>query len=155
MICIGRNLIVSLFVHTKNLFSKLSTLTNLLTKLPHIASFCLCQPSKNNGLSNCSPLTLVSVLVVKSCCSAFLLFDTDQNRSISTGKGWSKPEIIVSIHSTVALRLYSLALMLFFCTHQIQYPPDCSVWKERWMCSRGWWKNYCIFLGFAFLLTLF
>ena len=87
--------------------SNLSTLTNPLTKLIHISSFSLCEPPKNNGLSNCSFLTLLSTYFEKSCCSAVLFFDTDQNRSISMGKVLSKPEIIVSIPSN-ALTLFSL-----------------------------------------------
>ena len=90
-------------VHSSNL----STLTNPLTKLTHISSFSLCEPPKSNGLSNCSILTLLSTYFEKSCCSAVLFFDTDQNRSISTGKVWWKPEIIVSIPSN-ALMLLSL-----------------------------------------------
>ena len=50
---------------------------------------------------------------MKSCCSAVLFFDTDQIRLVSTGKGLSKPEIIVSLPSPVVLCLCSLALMLF------------------------------------------
>ena len=96
-------------VHSSNL----STLTNPLTKLTHIPSLSLFKSPKNNGLSNCSLLTLLSTHFMKSCCSAVLFFDTDQNRSISTGKGWPKSEIIVSMPSTVVLRLRSLALMLF------------------------------------------
>ena len=94
--------------------SNLSTIINPLTKLTHIQSFSLCEPPKNNGLSNCSFLTLVSTHIAKSYGSAVLFFDTDQNRSISTtGKGRSKSEIIVSMPSPVVLRLRSLALMLF------------------------------------------
>ena len=94
-------------------YSKLSTLPNPLTKLTHIASFYLCEPPKNNGLSNCSLLTLLSTHFVNSCSSAVLFYDADQNWSVSTGKDWSKPEIIVSMPSPVVLRLSSLALMLF------------------------------------------
>ena len=50
---------------------------------------------------------------MKSCCSAVLLSDTEQKLSISSSKGRSKPEIIISIISTGVLRLNSLALMLF------------------------------------------
>ena len=106
----GKNSIFSLFVMH---YSKLSTLPNPLTKLTHIASFYLCEPPKNNGLSNCSLLTLLSTHFVNSCSSAVLFYDADQNWSVSTGKDWSKPEIIVSMPSPVVLRLSSLALMLF------------------------------------------
>ena len=50
---------------------------------------------------------------MKSCCSAVLFLYTVQNRSISTGRGWSKPEIIVSMPSPVVLHLRSLSLMKF------------------------------------------
>ena len=74
--------------------------------------FYLYQPIKNNDLSNCLLLTLLSILSMKSCCSAVLLSDTEQKLSISSSKGRSKPEIIISIISTGVLRLNSLALML-------------------------------------------
>ena len=106
----GKNSIFSLFVMH---YSKLSTLPNPLTKLTHIASFYLCEPPKNNSLSNCSLLTLLSTHFVNSCSSAVLFYDADQNWSVSTGKDLSKPEIIVSMPSPVVLRLSSLALMLF------------------------------------------
>ena len=52
--------------------SNLSALTNPLTKLTQIASFSLNEPPKNNSLSNCSLLFLLSTLFVKKCCSAVL-----------------------------------------------------------------------------------
>ena len=94
--------------------SNLSTPTSPLIKLTHIASWSLCEPPKNNGLSNFSLLTLLSTHFVKICCITVLFFDTDQNRSISMGKGWSKPEMVVSMPSPVVLDLRSLAFMLFF-----------------------------------------
>ena len=101
-----------------------------MTNLTHIASFSLCEPPKNNSLSNFSLWTFLSTHVVKSCCSAILFFDTDQKRSISTGKRRSKPQIIVSMPSPVVLRLRSLALMLLFFVHIKNniYP---IVWLEK------------------------
>ena len=75
--------------------------------------FYLYQPIKNNDLSNCLLLTLLSILSMKSCCSAVLLSDTEQKLSIFSSKGRSKREIIISIISTGVLHLNSLALMLF------------------------------------------
>ena len=152
-----KNSIVSLFMCAFHL----STLTNPLTKLTHIASFFFCEPPKNNGLLNCSLLTLLSTHFVKSCCSAVLFFDTDQNQSISTGRGWSKPEIIVSMLSPVVLRLRSLSLMvlslytsktIFTRLHDLKRKLNVlqRLTKKAW---KKYEKN--MFLGFAFLLTLF
>ena len=138
------------FMHSSNL----STLTNPVTKLTHMASFYLWEPPKNNGLSNCSLLTLLSNHFVKSCSSAVLFYDADQYWSISTGKDWSQPEIIVSMSSSVVFRLSSLALMLFS-LYTSKTLPNCMTWKESWIYSRNWWKNCCMFLGLAFLLTPF
>ena len=144
-------------VHSSNL----STPTNPLTKLTHIASFSLCEPPKNNVLSNCSLLILSSTHFVKSCCSAVLFFDTDQNQSISTGRGWSKPEIIVSMLSPVVLRLRSLSLMvlslytskaIFTWLHDLK--RKLNVLQRL---TKKAWKKYekSMFLGFAFFLILF
>ena len=64
----------NIWLHSSNL----SALTNPLTKLTHIAKFSLCEPPMNNNLSNCSLLTLMSDHFVKSCCSAVLIFQTNQ-----------------------------------------------------------------------------
>ena len=48
----------------------------------------------------------------------------------------------------------SSSLTCFDAVFIVQYLPDCMTWKETWMCSRDWWKNH-MFLGFAFLQTLF
>ena len=137
----------TLRVHSSNL----STLTNTLAKLTHIASFYLCETSKNNGLSNCSLLTLLSTHFVKICCSAFLFFDTDQNRSISTDKGWSKSEIIVSAPSPVVLRLCSLALMLFF--HQ--YPTQLHDLKRKLNVLQRLMKKSLYVFRFCFSIYTF
>ena len=133
--------------------SNLSTLTNPLKKPTHIASFSLCELPKNNSLSNFSCLAFVSTHFVKSCCSAVLFFDTDQKRSISTGKSCSKPEIIVSM--PVVLRLRSLALMLFSLYKSKTISTQLNDLKRKLNVLQRLMKNRCMFLAFAFLLTLF
>ena len=125
-----------------------------------ITSFSLCKSRKNNGLSNCSILTLLSTHFVKSCCSAVLFFDTDQNQSISTGKGWSKPEIIISIPSPVVLRLHSLALMLF----SLYKPKTISTWLhglkrklnvlQRLMRKSLYVSRFCFFIDTFLAYTM-
>ena len=152
MVCIGKiRPSASSCMHS----SKLSTLTNPLTKLTPIASFSLCEPPKNNGLSNCSLLTLLSTHIMKSFCSAVLIFDADKNWAISKGKvfmSFSNCFYVITCCSSPLLTCFDA---VFFVHIKKQYPPDYMTWKKSLMHSRDWWKYRCMFLGFDFLLTVF
>ena len=135
--------------------SNLSTLTNPVTKLTHMASFYLWEPPKNNGLSNCSLLTLLSTHFVKSCSSAVLFYDADQYWSISTGKGWSQPEIIVSMPSPVVFRLSSLALMLFSLYTSKTLSTQLHDLKRKLNVLQKLMKNLLYVFRFGFFIDTF
>ena len=135
--------------------SNLSTLTNPLTKLTHIALFSLCKPIKNNSLSNCSLLTLLSTHFMTSFCSAVLFFEADKNWAISMGKDWSKLEVIVSVFSPVVLRLCWLALMLFSLYTSKTISTRLNDLKRKPNALQRLMKKSFYVFSFDFLLTLF